>query len=258
MDIKKLYTDVFDEDRRLNHSHSSKVEFLSTMEVIGDYLHDSSEILEVGAGTGIYSLALAELGHKVTAVELVKKNLRTLESKMTDKMTLTPVLGNALDLSMFEDNRFDLVLNLGPLYHLPDEKDRIKAIKESMRVLKKGGHAFFAYINNDMVFITEALKYTPAFLLGDEKRFYDKESFKVVDEPFTVLSTDHVKAMFTSLGLEAIRHVATDGFAELLRTEIDGLTPEKFDAWFNFHRYLREKPEFLGASHHLLYVTEKR
>lgn len=44
-----------------------------------------------------------------------------------------------MDLSMFDDNSFDVVLNFGAFYHLKDEEDRIKSIAESMRVLKPHG-----------------------------------------------------------------------------------------------------------------------
>ncbi|MFW6299264.1 MAG: class I SAM-dependent methyltransferase [Bacillota bacterium] len=257
MDVKTLYTDIFDEARRLNRTNASKVEFMTTMHVLKDYLEKGMRILEVGAGTGAYSLELAREGYDVTALELVPKNLEILKRHVTAGMTIHPVLGNALDLSAFEDECFDIVLNLGPLYHLPDERDRIKAIEESMRVLKKGGKAFFAYINNDMTFVTESLSYTPEFLLGDPKKYYDPETFKVVDDPFTVLRIEEVRTLMQRLNLKEIRHVATDGFAELLKEKINALDEAKFKEWFRFHLYACEKPEMLGASHHLLYVTEK-
>lgn len=257
MDVKTLYTEHFDEAQRLNRTNASKVEFMTTLHVLDDYLKESMSILEVGAGTGAYSLELARKGHDVTALELVPKNLETLKRNITPDMNVNPVLGNALDLSAFNDNSFDIVLNLGPLYHLPEEADRIRAIRESMRVLKPGGTALFAYINNDMVFVTESLRYTPQFLLGDAEEYYDPKSFKVADIPFTVLRVGYVRRLMKELGLPEIRHVATDGYAELLAKEINALDEDRFNEWFRFHLHTCEKPESLGSSHHLLYVTKK-
>lgn len=60
-------------------------------------------------------------------------------------MKVTPIQSNALDLSMFEYNTFDVALNMGLLYHLKSEEERIQAINEAIRVCKKRGRAFFLY-----------------------------------------------------------------------------------------------------------------
>ena len=258
MDIDTLYKDVFNEDKRLMQNKASKVEFLTTLKYIKDYLKKGDKILDVGAGTGIYSLELAKEGFDVTAFELMDHHCSIIESKKTKEMHLEVVRGNALDLSMFEDESFDLVLNFGPLYHLPKEEDRLQVIKESMRVLKPGGLAMFAYINNDMVFVTESLSYNPDFLLGDQERFYKHDSFKVVDDPFTVLTYDMAVRLFEELDLPIEKHIGTDGFSELLDGKINALNEEQFLEWLRFHFYLCEKKEFLGSSHHLLVITRKK
>lgn len=59
---------------------------------------------------------------KLDALEPVEKNLNILKSKIEKGMNINPVLGNALDLSIYEKNTFDMVLCLGPMYHLDGEK----------------------------------------------------------------------------------------------------------------------------------------
>ena len=72
-------------------------------------LNDDTKILDIGAGTGAYSVPLYQEGYDVTAVELVKHNLRRIQSKAPH---LKAYQGNAIDLSQFEDSTFDLVLLL--------------------------------------------------------------------------------------------------------------------------------------------------
>ena len=64
-----------DEDGRLKRSRHGQLEYATTMAYIHRYADKQSKVLEVGAGTGRYSVALAKEGMKVTAVELVESNL---------------------------------------------------------------------------------------------------------------------------------------------------------------------------------------
>lgn len=53
---------------------------------------------------------------------------------------------NAIDLSIYEDNKFDVVILCGPLYHLTSNEERIKCIKKVERVLKPNGIVFASFI----------------------------------------------------------------------------------------------------------------
>ena len=136
---------VYDEESRLL-SQSGQVEYLTTMKYIHQYLGDrqQAEILEVGAGTGRYSVALAKEGHSVTAVELVAHNLEKLRAKLDRTEKIKAIQGNALDLSGFADNSFDITLLLGPMYHLYTREDMLRALSEAVRVTKQGGYILAA------------------------------------------------------------------------------------------------------------------
>lgn len=254
--VKKVYTELFNEQNRLCRSKSSSVEFLTNKRYITKELNKGDKILELGAATGRYTIPLAEMGYDITALEYVESNLDILKSSLKSDHKVTPVLGNALDLSQFADESFDIVLNMGPLYHFPEHEDRDKVVKESMRVLKKGGKAFFAFINNDMVFVTESLFYSDKFL-SDENNLYNKKTHKLYDDPFTVLTVDSIKSLMKTNNCDQYKFIASDGYAELLSDKIDKLNDKDFSKWMNYHFYMCEKPEALGASHHLLYITIK-
>ena len=134
MGFLEEYYNAYDEEGRLLSRHG-QVEYLTTMKYIRECLAGTADasILEVGAGTGRYSVTLAKEGYRVTAVELVASNLEKLKAKLDGSEPLTALQGNALDLSALPDAAFDLTMLLGPMYHLYDEADRRQAMAEAVR-----------------------------------------------------------------------------------------------------------------------------
>lgn len=108
MELDEVYQ-RFDEEHRLNGTQWARVEFLTTTHYIDSCLHPKARILDIGAGTGAYSLHYAGQGYAVTAVEPVEHNLDILMRHVRPCMDLKPILGNALDLSQLRDDSFDLV-----------------------------------------------------------------------------------------------------------------------------------------------------
>ena len=141
----EAYYEAYDEDGRLLLRHG-QVEYLTTMKYIHDLLAGDrkARILEVGAGTGRYSVTLANEGFQVTAVELIEHNLEILKKKLRGTEPITVQQGNALDLSVFPDASFDMTLVLGPMYHLYTKEDKLQALSEAVRVTRPGGHLLIA------------------------------------------------------------------------------------------------------------------
>ena len=76
------FYETHDEEERLQGTNHGRVEFLTTMKYIHEYLKPGAGVLEVGAGTGRYAVALAREGYAVTALELVGHNLERLRAKL--------------------------------------------------------------------------------------------------------------------------------------------------------------------------------
>jgi len=245
--------DIFNEDKRLNNSKAARVEFFTTTAIIERYLKPGNKILDIGAGAGEYSFYFAENGYDVTAVELADANVKAFREKLTPEIKIDLHQGNACDLSLFADNSFDIVLVLGPLYHLSLEEDRAKCISEAKRVCKPNGTIFFAFISNDMVVLTQAFTYDVSWLKGDS---YDKKSFKVKDFPFVFFTLDKMREMLEQNGIKILNEVASDGVSELLADKINALDDEDFAQYLRYHMYCCEKPEMLGRSNHLLFAGQ--
>lgn len=250
--VDALYR-IMKEDTRLNHSKAASVEFITTTTYIEKYLKEGDRILDLGAGAGEYSLYFARKGYEVSSVELASANIEAFQNKITKEDKIQLIHGNALDLSCFKENSFDVVLLLGPLYHLSKEEDRQKCIVEAKRVLKPTGTIFFAFILNDMVILTE-FYYRPKFFLENS---YDHKTFKVEDFPFVFLTVEKTREMLKTAGIRIRKEVASDGVSELLEDKINAMDDESFKQYLKYHLYCCEKPEMLGRSNHLLTIGEK-
>jgi ubiquinone/menaquinone biosynthesis C-methylase UbiE len=105
--------------------------------------HHYGRSLEIGAGTGYFSLNLLQAGvvEHATATDISPGMLETLsENAARLGLTVETVACDAEQLP-FADASFDLVFGHAVLHHLPD-LDR--AFAEFRRVLKPGGVLFFA------------------------------------------------------------------------------------------------------------------
>lgn len=241
------------ENDRLNHSQAARVEFFTTVKYIEKYLKQGARILDIGAGAGEYSLYFARKGYPVSAVELADANVAAFREKITNEDPVELVQGNALDLSRYENDSFDIVLLLGPLYHLHEEADKHRCIQEAKRVCKPDGKLFFGFISNDMVILTMQQLHGDYLLKGD----YNKATFRLEDFPFVFHTPDHCRSILHSAGIHIRHEIASDGASELLKDLINKLDPASYEQYLRYHFYICEKPEFLGMSNHLLFVGEK-
>jgi len=154
--LSRFYETRCDEDARLL-SLPGQVEFRTTMRYIERYLQPGMRVLEIGAATGRYSLTIARKGYDVTAIELVQHNIDVFRKKLKPGDRVNLQQGNALDLSRFADDTFDVTLLLGPMYHLYTKEDQLRALQEALRVTKPGGLLYAAYAIADMSILTSGI-----------------------------------------------------------------------------------------------------
>lgn len=260
MDYIKNYYENYDEDNRLTSKHGL-VEYITTQKIIHECAKAVSgkSILEIGAGTGRYSIPLAEDGFNVTAVELVEHNIEVFLNKLSGSEGITVLQGNALDLSRFDDNGFDITLLLGPMYHLYSTKDKVQALSEAVRVTKPGGFILVSYCMNEPTVIQYV------FYGGNLQKVIENnmltDNWHCKSEPkeiFELIRTEEIMELDKTVPVERVKLVATDGATNYFRQTIDTMDGKTFEKWVEYHLSICERQDLIGASHHTLDVLRKK
>ena len=256
-EIVSGFYDRADEDSRLQRSRHGQLEYAVTMNYIHRYAAPGCRVLEVGAGTGRYSVALAKEGMDVTAVELVESNVAVLRKNCQGVEHITALQGDATDLGALEDGTFDVTLVLGPLYHLFEPEDVHKAIDEAIRVTKPGGAILFAFISVFGIMYANYLNGNWA--AGEEENFtkdYRIRHFK--EQLFTGYDIAEFEQLFEGKPVQWITTTGTDGLVEAVEDRPDfRITDEDFPAFVKWYLAFSEKREMLGNTNHLLYICRK-
>lgn len=246
----------YDEEGRLMRK-SRMPEYLTTMKYIEKYLKPNSKIIEIGAGTGRYSIALAEKGYDVTAVELVPHNIEIMKKKVKSHHNIKIYEGNACDLSAFENETYDIVLLLGPMYHLFNEEDKHKALSEAIRLAKKNGVIFVSYCNND----------TSIYKFFYKKKILDyvdkgliKENYHTVSTPneiFELYRKSDIDELMKKHNVTRLHFVGVDMLSYIYDDRLDLLNDREFEEYMKFLSNLCEREDCVGLSIHMLDIFRK-
>lgn len=257
--LNTFYKEGYIEDDRLTRDKMHYIEFITTTSYIDKYLKPGDKILEVGAGTGAYSLYYANKGYQVDAIELVQANVNTMKMKITDKMNINAIQGNALDLSNYNDNTFDITLVLGPLYHLFDQNEVNKAIEEAIRVTKKGGKIYFAFILFDLTMLTWGFQLKNIYENYGDNKQVSKKFTPNNDENliFNMRYINEIKDIMNNFKVKKLHYVATDGIGRVIRNDIENMTDEEYKLYVDYHLSICEREDLIGYSGHILSIVEK-
>ncbi len=261
------YYNKFNEEKRLNSRHG-QVEFRTSMKYIHECIEDCNrnisdsgfskshiKILDIGAGTGRYSVALAEEGYDVTAVELVKYNLGILKSKNSNVKAMQ---GNALNLKKLADNTFDITLLFGPMYHLFGFEDKRKALNEAKRVTKPDGYILVAYCMNEYGVLTYAFKEKHILECMQENRLTgDFHTVSSKENLYDYVRIEDMDQLNKAVGLSRFKIISPDGPANYMRMYLNSLSEEEFELFVRYHMATCERRDLIGAGAHTVDILRK-
>lgn len=256
MSLIEQYYNKFNEDKRLLSRHG-QVEYITSMKYIHECLkaYDNPRVLDIGAGTGRYSVALSEEGYDVTAVELVKYNLGILKKKGSK---VKAYQGNALNLKRFEDESFEVTLLFGPMYHLFSHEDKLRALNEAKRVTVPGGTILVAYCMNEYCVLMYAFKDGHLKECLEEGRLTDDyHSVSEEKDLYDYVRLEDIDRLNFEAGLSRVKIISPDGPTDYMRPVINAMDEESFRQYINYNLSICERPELVGAGAHTLDILRK-
>lgn len=255
MNELEKYYNKFNEDKRLLSRHG-QVEFFVANHYIDEVIagREKLNILDVGAGTGRYSVRLAEMGHNVTAVELVNKNVSQIKMKSSKVVAKQ---GDAINLKL-KDESFDIVLLFGPQYHLITHEEKLKAMSEAKRVVKPGGYILVMYLMNEYAMITYAFKEgNLKKCLAEGKIDENFQTLTNKNDLYSYVRIEEINKLKDETELERVKIIGVDGATDYIRPVINKLDYVDFEYYKKYQLSICERPELLGASSHILDILKK-
>jgi SAM-dependent methyltransferase len=254
-----------DESLRIK-SGLPQLELLRTQEIVRRFLPPGNlDIADIGGGPGVHAEWLAEDGHRVHLIDPVPGHVEAAGALRPQAGSVGAQLGDASSLP-FADASMDAVLLLGPMYHLTEERERIAALREALRIAKPGAPIFIAAINRCASLFdglgSKAI-FDPEFRAIVEQDLRDGQHRNSTENPRWFTTTyfhrpDQLRAEATDAGLAVAHVLGIEGIAEWLRILSDDWEiPERREAIIWAARQIETEPTLLGLSAHLLLVGHR-
>jgi len=257
-----------DEARRLEKT-DSEIERLRTQELLQRYLPaPPAVILDVGGGAGVYAFWLADRGYQVHLIDAVPLHVKQAEEAARARggpPLASLALGDARQLEN-PDSSVDGVLLLGPLYHLTERSDRIRALREAYRVLRPGGVLLAAGINrfaSTIAALLEDFVDDPQFIPIYEQDIRYGQHRNQTGDPrfFTTAFFHHPQELIDEVKEAGFRFeslLAIEGPARLLKDyEQQWESPSIQERLLRITRLVESEPTLWGASFHIMAIGKK-
>lgn len=255
-DVVKYYTKIYDEELRLNETCDNRhiVEREVKKKILKDYIAGNEKVLEIGAGTGLYSLYLAGLGCDVSACDIVPKHVKQIKDKSKKLgLKVEALVSDALEIP-YKDNSYNLVMLSGPIYHLHGNENKKKAIKEAFRVCKENGIIVVDYLSEIHGFIQHAL-ISSKYLSECTSEEIDLGICK--DEVFSYDKKDNIINIMNEVGIKNINIYGTDSITRFIREDINNYTKDELLKWISFIYGISNNQGTIELSEHCLAIGRK-
>ena len=269
--INKDIIDHYDSGIELNRLDlgTSQLERVRTQEIILRYLSKTpSKILDVGAGPGFYSFWLSDLGHEVHLLDPVMRHVKYARrhAAESDRKISSIAVGEAQHLE-YSSGYFDVVLMLGPLYHLTEKDARLRALSEAKRVLSKGGMLFCAAVSRYASMLDGYFRHLvsdPRFVDIMNRDVKDGQHRNKTENPDYWTTAylhrpDELKKEVVQSGFRLLHILAVDSFGWLIPNFQEKWRSKDYrDLLLHTIRAVERDTSLMGISAHIIGVATKR
>ncbi len=262
--MERFYREFYDESSRLDDGGSTDVERARTLDILARYLPASpAVIVDVGGGTGVYALPLADQGYDVHLIDAMEHHIEHARRADIQKSLASCTVGDARTLD-FGDATADAVLLLGPLYHLVQRVERLQALSEAWRVLRAGG-----------VLLAAAVSRFAGLIDGIERDFIADPVYQAIVTrdledgvhngvgapqyfPHTFFHhPDELRSEVSESGFEVRTVAGIEGPIWSSRRIPGWADPQQRSVILDFLRRVESEPTLIGASSHLMAIAYK-
>ena len=251
------------------------IEFERTKELLLENLPKPPAVIyDIGGGYGEYSWWLASLGYEVHLFDISETNI-TMSYRLGENYPgislAAQEISDARGLSRPNESA-DAILFMGPLYHIVEKEERLLALKECFRLLKRSGVLFTAAITPyatllwaTTVFGTKNnLLEEEAFIKMVERELLDGEHIKPLNSNYKGMGRSHFHS-----AEELKNELSEGGFGShvvhgvvgcaWLAQNIDELwkNPVSREALMKTVRMMDTRDDIMGLSTHILAVSHK-
>lgn len=245
------------DDGRQNQSRTDSLEFHYTKKHLEGLIKNTDRVLEVGCAAGYYGFYYADFCKEYVGVDLFPDHIKMFNERIKERglTHLSGEVGDAVNLENIPDNSFDVVLHLGPMYHLPKE-ERALAFREAARVCKDGGIIAFAYI-------VQVGTYAGACVIASKDYPNDKANQYVLEKGtddgrpdlFFYTMPEEMEEMSSNCGLTKIKNLGTNF---MFSTQIvNDMTDEQFEVMQPLYDKMASYESCTGMAGHALLVCRK-
>jgi SAM-dependent methyltransferase len=247
-----------EEDKRAFLSRAGGLEFYFTKKLIEKYITKQSKIIEIGCATGYYGMFLFDKCKEYIGVDLSPDNIKIFNEKIKKNniKNIMTMVGDATNLFQIGNDEFDVVLVLGPMYHLPPEERDI-VFNEAKRICKNDGIMMFAYINKLGAYLQEGILSVPDRYPNKyaNECILEKELSDDLQGLFYFTNSEKIKERAEFNGLKVIKNLGVNFFFN--RELINNMDNEKYESFLEFSEYLCNDESCTGLSNHSILICKK-